>query len=323
MTLATRIAAAALLALGAASAALAQGADAYPSKPVRLIVPFAPGGATDVVARIISQRLAEALKQPVLVENKAGANGIIGTEFVARAAPDGYTLLVNTAGAQVLSPHLYKANYDPLKSFAPISLIANLGLVLVVHPSVPASNMQEFIALAKSRNKPMNYASGSSMIGLIGEQFKALYQLPQIANVSYKGTGPQMEATVKGEADFTVDPFVSLQLIKAGKLKPLAVTTTKRSPSLPNVPTMREAGVSDMDFSTWAAVLAPAGTPPEIVKRLNAEIVKIVALPDVREKLAAQDYEPQAGTPEQLAALITEDSARWQRIVKERNFKAE
>jgi tripartite-type tricarboxylate transporter receptor subunit TctC len=307
----------------AGSTLTAQAADKYPSRPIRLIVPFSPGGATDVVARLVSQKLGQALGQSVVVDNRPGANGIIGTDLVARAAPDGYTLLLNSAGAQTLSPVIYKeAKYDPLKSFVPISLISNIGFVMVINPSVPAKTMKEFVALARNGNgtRPMSFSAGSSMINLIGEEFKAAINAPGMINIQYKGTGPQMQAVAGGEVDMTIDPFNSLQMIRAGKLRPLAVFSLKRSPSLPDVPTMKEQGF-DMVFNSWAGLLAPAGTPPEIAKRLQTEIAKIVAQPEVREQLARIDYEPVGGTSEQFAATITEDTARWKRIVQNTHFQ--
>ncbi len=314
-------AAAACLAAGLVPQAFAQAAAEWPSRPIRMVVPFAPGGATDVVARLFAQRLSEALKQPVVVDNKAGANGAIGTGEVAHAAPDGYTLLMNTAGAQVLTPALYKVNYQPLASFAPICLINNVGLALVANPALGVATVQELEALARKPGKALNFAGGSSMISLIGEQLKVVLQATDMVNVAYKGTGPQLQAVVAGEADFTVDPFVGMQLIRAGKLKPLAVLSKKRSPALPDVPTIEEAGLRDMNFSSWAGLLAPAGTPPAVVRRLNAELLKILAQPEVREQLAKIDYEPVGSTPEQFAQVIAEDAERWARLVKERNFK--
>ncbi|MCP3020840.1 Bug family tripartite tricarboxylate transporter substrate binding protein [Cupriavidus basilensis] len=293
----------------------------YPAKPIRMVVPFAPGGASDVVARLVSQRLAEALKQPVVVENRPGANGIIGTDMVARAAPDGYTLLLNTAGAQTLSPVLYKAGYEPLKSFAPISLISSIGFVMVVHPSVPAKTVQEFVTLARAKSRPLSLSAGSSMIELIGETFKSTAGTPDVVSVSYRGTGPQMQAVVAGEVDMTIDPFNSMAMIRAGRLRPLAVLSPKRSPALPDVPTMQEAGIQGMNFNSWAGLLAPAGTPKEIVTRLNQEIVRIVAMPDIRERLAAIDYEAVGSTPEQFATIIADDAARWAKLVKDTNYK--
>jgi len=296
-------------------------ADTYPSRPIRLVVPYAPGGATDVVARLFSQKLGEALKQPVVVENRPGANGIIGTDQVARAAPDGYTLLLNTAGAQTLSPVLYKAGYDPVKSFAPISLISSIGFVMVVHPSVPAKTVQEFVALARSGSRPLSLSAGSSMIELIGETFKSTIGAPAIVSAPYKGTGPQLQAVVAGEVDMTIDPFVGMQMIRAGKLRPLAVLASKRSPALPDVPTMQEAGIPGMSFNSWAGLLAPAGTPKEIVTRLNQEVSRIVASPDIKERLAAIDYEAVGSTPEQFAAILAEDNARWAKLVKDTHYK--
>lgn len=311
---------AAAAAAGLAPLAFAQAGE-WPSHPIRLVVPFAPGGATDVVARLFAQRLADALKQPVVVDNKAGANGIIGTAEVARAAPDGYTLLMNTAGAQVLSPALYKAGYEPLGSFAPVSLLAHIGLVLVVNPALGVNTVQDFVTLARKPGKALNFAGGSSMISLIGEQLKATIGATDMVVAAYKGTGPQMQALAAGEADVSIDPFVGLQLIKAGKIKALAVLSKKRSPALPDVPTAEEAGLQGMTFGSWAGVLAPAGTPPAIVKRLNAELLKILALPEVREQLAKIDYEPVGSSPEQFAQVIADDAERWARVVKERNFK--
>ena len=311
---------AAAAAAGLAPLAFAQAGE-WPSHPIRLVVPFAPGGATDVVARLFAQRLADALKQPVVVDNKAGANGIIGTAEVARAAPDGYTLLMNTAGAQVLSPALYKAGYEPLGSFAPVSLLAHIGLVLVVSPALGVNTAQDFVALALKPGKALNFAGGSSMISLIGEQLKATIGATDMVVAAYKGTGPQMQALAAGEADVSIDPFVGLQLIKAGKIKALAVLSKKRSPALPDVPTAEEAGLQGMTFGSWAGVLAPAGTPPAIVKRLNGELLKILALPEVREQLAKIDYEPVGSSPEQFAQVIADDAERWARVAKERNFK--
>jgi tripartite-type tricarboxylate transporter receptor subunit TctC len=318
----------ALLGLTALAAALAPAAYAaeYPERSIRVIVPYAPGGATDVVARLVSQKLSDALGQPVVIENKAGANGTIGTEQVARATPDGYTLLLTTAGAQTLATVIYKANYDPIKSFEPISLISNIGFVMVVNPSkVQAKTLKEFVtqAQAQDKTKPTSFSAGSSMINLIGEQFKATISTPQMINVQYKGTGPQMQAVVGGEVDMTIDPFNSLQMIRTGKLRPLGVLSEKRSPSLPDVPTMKEQGYPDMVFNSWAALLAPAGTPPAIVQRLQNEIIKVVALPEVRQQMASIDYEPVGSTAEQLAATIAEDTARWRKIVKDTGFKTE
>lgn len=311
-----------LSALAGAVTALPVRADTWPGKPIRLVVPFAPGGATDVVARIISQKLADGLGQPVVIDNKAGANGIVGTDVVAKAAPDGYTLLLTVASAQTLTPALYKLPFDPLKDLAPISIVANLGGVMVVHPSVPAKTMQEFIALVRSKPGKYDFAAGTSLIQLIGENFKkatGAYIVP----IPYKGTGPQLAAVLAGEVAMTIDPFTAVSHIKAGRLRALAVLLPKRSPLLPDVPTMIEVGVQGVELNSWAGLLAPTGTPKPVIARLHEEIRKIVAMPDVKERLASLNYEPVGNTPEQFAALMVTETAQWAKVVKETNFKIE
>ena len=312
---------AALGALTYATTSVTQ-ADTYPSRPIRMVVPYAPGGATDVVARLVAQKLSVSLKQQVVVENKAGANGMIGTEFVARAAPDGYTLLMNTAGAQTLNPVLYKTNYEAVKSFAPVAQIANIPFVMVVHPSLPVKTVQEYIALAWAKTRPMSLSSGTAMIELVSETFKSVVKTPDVAIIPYKGTGPQMAAAVAGEVEMTIDPFVSLPMIRAGKLRPLAVLSATRSPALPDVPTMQESGVQGMNFNSWAGLLAPAGTPKEVVNRLSEEVSRIVALQEVRDQLATLDYEPVNSSPEKFAAILTNEVTRWTKIVKDTGYKA-
>ena len=298
-------------------------AESYPSRPIRLVVPFSPGGATDTVARLMSQKLSESLGQSVVVENKPGANGLIGTDLAARAAPDGYTLLLNTAGAQTLTPVLYKTDYEPLKSFEPISLIASIDFVVVVHPSVAANTIGELVDLAKKDSDSVSMSVGSSMITLIGERFKSTIGAPRMISAAYKGTGPQLTAVLAHEVDMTFDPFNSMEMIKAGKLRPLAVLSPKRSPALPDVPTMEEAGIPDMNFSSWAALLAPAGTPQHIVERLHKATVQILQQPEVQQQLARIDYGVVASTPAELAATITQDVERWKKIVKESGYKVD
>lgn len=315
----------ALLATALAACVLptwAQGTDSYPSKAIRMIVPYPPGGATDVVARLISQRLAAALKQPVTVENKAGGNGMIGTEFVAKAAPDGYTLLMNTAGAQIVSPILYKANYG-LKSFEPIMQVADINFLLVVNPNVPAKTLQEYVALARANKQPMNYAAGTSMLELTAESFKSAANIPNVQAIPYKGTGPQTTAVLSGEVGMTIDPFVAVQHVKAGKLRALGVFAKQRSHVLPDVPTLAESGYPGMNYSSWTGLLAPAGTPKEIVARLSDEMQKIVADPDMKAKLMSMDYDVIGSTPAQMATAMAEEDARWRKIVKDLNYKAQ
>lgn len=310
--------------LGTAAASLglphlvAQAAEAapYPGRSVKLIVPFAPGGATDAVARILSQPLSRGLGQAVVIDNRPGANGTIGTDAVARAQPDGHTLLLNTAGAQTLSPLLQKTGYRPLASFAPISLICHVGLMLVVHPAVPARTLPELRSWLQERHRPVSFSAGSSMIELIGEQLRRSLQAPDMVIASYKGTGPQLQAVVSGEVDMTVDPFTGLQLLKAGKLRAIGLCGTQRTPSLPDLPTLQEAGLTDMDFSSWCGLLAPAGTPAGIVRRLHGEIQRALAQAEVREALRRLDYDPVGSSPEQLAHTIEEDTARWTRLIQ-------
>ena len=297
-------------------------AEPYPTKPVRIIVPFGAGGTSDVVARLVAAKLSESLKQTVNIDPKPGANGLIGTDAVAKAAPDGYTLLMTVASAQTLATILYKAPYDPVKDFAPISLVANPGGMFVVNAALPVRTMQEFAAEARTRPGRFSYGAGTALLRLIGEQLKAELKA-DITMVPYKGTGPQLAAVLGGEVDAVVDPFVGLQHVRSGKLRALAVMLPKRSPLLPDVPTMEEVGLKGITLDTWVALLAPAGTPEAIVTRLSAEVARVVALPDVRERLAALNYEPVGSSPAQLAATIEADLAKWRRIVRETNYKPE
>ncbi|TAK71756.1 MAG: tripartite tricarboxylate transporter substrate binding protein [Betaproteobacteria bacterium] len=311
-----------LLSLVCCLTPLAAWSDAYPSKSIRLVIPFSPGGATDVVARIVAQKLTEAFKQSVVVDSRPGANGIIGTDIVAKAAPDGYTLLASVASAHTLNPSIYKLPYDPLKDFVAVSLVANLPIMVVAHPSLPAKTIQEFIALAKSKPGQINFSSGTSLIQLTGELFKSATDTNIVA-IPYKGTGPQLTAVLAGEVSLTFDPFTALSQVKAGKLRALAILAPKRSPLLPDVPTLEEAGVRGVDVASWVGILVPAGTPNEIVNRLQGEIAKIAAMPDVKERFASISYEPVGSTPEQFANLIRVELAKWAKVVKETNFKVE
>ena len=310
--------------LGAAAAlsmpgwALAQ--KAYPSRTVNVVVPFAAGGTTDIVARLVLQKLGEAMGQSFVVDNKGGANGIIGSSQVARAKPDGYTLLINTAGAQTLSPVIYKnAGYEALGSFEPITHICDVSFVVIVRKDLPVSSMQELIELA--RREPLTMSSGSSMINLMSEEFKRVIDAPEIVNAQYRGTAPQMQAVVTGEVDFSLDSFASVEMIRSGHVKALAVFAPERVESLPDVPTLRELGVEGMDFASWAGMLAPKGTPQAIVDQLAAEMDKIMQMPDVLEQLKTYSYIPRRSTPQEFAQLIDSDNKRWERIVEETGFK--
>lgn len=299
------------LALGSWAAA----AQPYPAKPVRIVVPFGAGGSTDVLARLVAPRLSESLKQNFIVESMPGADDIVGTSAVARAAPDGYTLLKTAASPLTLAPILQKVPYDP-----PISLMVNLNGVLAVNAALPVRTMQEFAAEARSRPGRFSFGAGTSLLRLIGEQLKQALQA-DLTVVPYKGTGPQLNAVLAGEVDAVVDPFVGISHIKAGKLRPLAVLQGSRSPLLPDVPTLEEIGLKGITLGSWTALLAPAGTPPDIVSRLSSEVARIMALPEVRERLVTLYQEPAGSTPAELASTVQADLAKWRRIATESNFK--
>jgi len=301
---------------GAASAALAQ---AYPNKPIKLIVPFAPGGFTDVVARILGQKLSVSLGQPFVIENKAGAGSTIGTDFVAKAAPDGYTLVM-VSTTHVISPAIYpKLPYDPIKSFTPVGKLVDSAYVLLVNPKVPANNVAEFIALAKASPDKIHYASsgnGSSQ-HLMGGMFAAMAGV-KMKHVPYKGSGGAANDLVAGvvESSFAGVPNAMAQ-DPAGRLKALAVTTSKRIPQLPDVPTMQEAGVPGYNASVWLGLLAPAGTPKEVVMKLNAEIAKVLSAADTKKELYAAGVEADISSPEALNTLMVQELDRWGKIIKD------
>jgi tripartite-type tricarboxylate transporter receptor subunit TctC len=298
-------------------------AQTYPNKPVKLIVPFGPGGFTDVVARIIGQRLSMALGQQFVIENKAGAGSTIGTDFVAKSAPDGYTLvLISTT--HVISPWIYKnMPYDPLKSFTAVSKLVDSPYVLLVNPKVPANNVKEFIALGKSAPDTIHYASsgnGSSQ-HLMGALFAAMTGTP-LKHIPYKGSSGAANDLVAGivESNFAAVPNALAQ-VPQGRLRALAVTTSKRIPQLPDVPTMQEAGVPGYDASVWLALLAPAGTPRDIVNKLNAEIGKAMSHPETRDALYKAGVEVSHSTPEAITDYMALEMARWGKVVQDTGTK--
>ena len=303
-------------ALAWSSAARAQ--QAYPAKPIRLILPFPPGGSTDIVARLIGQKLTESLGQPVLIENRPGAGGNIAAETAARAAPDGYTLFqVNVANA--IGATLYpKLSYDLITRFAPVIQLATTPYVLLAHPTVPAKNTAELIALAKARPGQLNYASagGGSATHLSGELLKSMAGV-NIVHVPYKGTGPAVTALLSGEVDlyFATVP-AALPLVETKKLRALGVTSARRSPLMRDVPAIAEAGLKGYETSTWHGILAPAATPADIVVKLNAEIARTLAQPAVRERLVGQGLDPVGGTPEQFGAYLKTEISKWAVVVK-------
>ena len=299
--------------------------QAYPARPVHLIVPFAPGGFTDVVARILGQKLTAALGQSFVIENKAGAGSTIGTDFVAKAPPDGYTLVM-VSTTHVISPWIYKSlPYDPIKSFTVVSKLVDSPYVLLVNPKLPAHNVKELIALAKASPDTIHYASsgnGSSQ-HLMGGLFVSMTGAP-LMHVPYRGSSGASSDLVAGvvESSFAGVPNALAQ-VPSGRLRALAVTTAKRAPQLPDVPTMQEAGVPGYEASVWLALLAPAGTPHDIVTRLNTEIAKVLNAPDTRKALREAGVESTPSTPEAMSAYMAQEMARWGKVVKDAGIKLE
>jgi len=311
------------IALLAATQAFAQ--PAFPSRPLAMVVGFAPGGGTDTVARILAKTVGEQLGQQVIVENKAGAGGNIATDFVAKSAPDGYTILLGNVGSLTVAPHLL-ANlpYDPLRDFAPITMAVVFANVIVVHPSVQANTLAEFVRLAKE--KPGQITYGSSGIGgaghLAGELLRMMAGV-DLVHVPYKGGGPAMQGLLGGQiAAYFATPVAAGPHMKAGKARALATTGAARSPFLPEVPTVAESGYPGYEAINWYAYVAPAKTPKEIVERLNREIVKALGAPEVKELLAKQGLEPKPSTMEELARTIEREHATWGRVVKEAKIQA-
>ena len=298
-----------------ASPAFAQG---WPSRPVRVVAAYPAGGSIDIVARLVSQRLGESLGQPFIVENKAGAAGNIGTDFVAKAAPDGYTLLMGSAAAISSAPNVYaKLPYDPLKDLLPIVLVANQPNALIVRPGLAANNVREFIALARAFPGKVNY--GSSGVGASQHMTAELFAMMtgvQITHVPYKGGAPAMADLISGQIDFMFDPVpTSIQVVRSGKVRALAVTSLRRSEVMPDLPSMAEAGLDGFELRGWIGLLAPANTSRDLVQRLNGEVLKMLAA-DLRGKLLELGLDVAGGTPEQFAAFIREDIAKYGRIVK-------
>jgi tripartite-type tricarboxylate transporter receptor subunit TctC len=317
------LAAAALLpALFAGGAA----AQAWPQKPIRLMVPFPPGGSTDIVARIVAQKLGERLGQSLVIENRGGAGGTIGTAQVAKAAPDGYTLTVASTSTHVVAPHVYtKLDYDPVKDFAPIGLMAVSPYLLVVNPALPAKTLQEFVNLARSQPGKLNYASAGvgSTTHLAMEMLKTSSKTFML-HIPYNGNGPAGAALIAGQVEALFGSLPALlSYAKSGRARALAVGTPKRSPSLPDVPTVAESGYAGFDASLWLALMAPAGTPPAIIERLNREMVALINTPETRDAFDKAGTEQLTGTPAALAAMIREGLPKYGAIVKASGVKAE
>ena len=312
-------------ALLGAMIALPLGAQSYPARPLRFILPFPAGGPTDLLGRIIGQKFAVQLGQPVVPENRPGAGGNVGTEYGAKQPADGYAIVL-ASPSLAISPSLYKKlGYDPVKDFTSVSMVAQIPNVLLVHPSVPVKTLMELVRLAKANPGKLNFGSGglgtSNHLG--SELFKSLAGV-NIVHIPYKGSNEAMVGMMGGHVDMVVIGVPpTLPHIKAGRVKPLAVLAAERLAYLPNVPTAKEAGIANYEVTTWYDLIVPAGTPREIVTRLNAEWIKIAEMPDTRERMQTAGFEPMTSTPEQAAEFVKTEIVRWARVIRDANLKAE
>lgn len=305
------------LALFAGLPITASAQDSFPSGPVRLIVGFAPGGGNDILARMLAEKMQETFGKPFVVENRPGASGVIAVDAVKRAAPDGLTLLVGPSSAMTVNPVILRnISYDPIKDFVPIAMVGVFPLIVAVNPSMPAKNLAELIALAKAEPGKINYSSAATSFQIVTEYFAQRAGI-RIQNVPYKGSAPAVLGVVAGEVALTFGDIAAVSpQVQGGKLRALAVSTAKRVPSLPEVPTIAESGVPGFDIALWSALFAPAGTPPEIVKKLEAEVIRIVALPDVQARMKGLGIEP-AGTPGAgLPKQIADEIAMFRKVAE-------
>ena len=307
---------------GAGAPAIAQ---TYPTKTIRLVLPFPPGGPTDLLGRAVAQKLGEQMGQQVIADNRPGAGGNLGLEIAAKAPPDGYTIVLSSPLISI-SPYLYsKLNYNPHKDLAPISLVAVIQNVLLVHPSVPAKNIREFVQVARATPGKLNYGSGGvgTTSHLAPELFQSLTKI-KLVHVPYKGTGQAIVGLASGQVDALIMAVPAAQAqIDAGKVRPLAILSEKRATPLPNVPTAKEGGVDNLVVDIWYGILAPSGTPPAIVTRLNSEIGKALASPDLRDRLLKVGVQPTANTPEQFSSFIRSEAVRFEKVIKDAGIKAE
>jgi tripartite-type tricarboxylate transporter receptor subunit TctC len=305
-------------------ACAAHAQERYPSRPVRLVVPFAPGGGADISARTIATKLTERFREQVLVDNRPGAGGNVGSDIVAKSPPDGYTLLL-VSSSYGANPALYKLSFDPVNGFEPITLVSEQPFILVVHPSVPARTVKDLIALAKAKPGALNYASSGAggIVHLGTEYFKSMAGI-DLVHIPYKGGNTAHNDLIAGFVQVYFGTILStLPVVKSGKLRALGVSTEKRNAALPSVPTVAEAGVPGFSFSGWYAVLAPAKTPRDITTALNREIVALLQAPDVKERFAADGSTVVASTPEALRDHLRRDIAKWQKVVKAANIRLE
>ena len=299
--------------------------QAYPSKPVRIISPFPPGGGNDALCRIVAQKLVEGLKQQVIVENRAGANGIVGTEVAARSAPDGYTIVLIPSGHAVNATLYRKLPFDSIRDFAPITLAGSSPLVLAVHPSLPVKSVKELVALARARPGQLTYVSAG--VGASGHLGGALFETltgTKMVHIPYKGMAVAITDLMSGQVSLTFGTSLSvIPHARSGRLRALATTGARRSPALPDLPTVAEAGVPGYEASLWYGFVGPARLPPEVVRRLNSAIVAVLGLPDVRDRLASQGVDPQPTTPEEFAQLLASDVERWAKVIQRAGIQPE
>ena len=312
------------LVLVALAAVPAFAQDGFPNKPIRLIVGYAAGGGNDIIARVVAGKMGEGLGQPVIIENKPGAQSIIAAEMVAKAAPDGYTILMGPSGPITMNPATYsKLPYAPLRDFVPLSMIGSFPLILVTSANSPVKSVKELIDFAKANPGKTNYAASAAPFQLAAELLK-LKTGTDFTYIPYKGSNESANAVMGGEITMTIaDPPPITGPIKAGRLRALAVTSAKRHPSWPDVPTMMEAGIPDTDIVIWTGFLAPAGTPPAIVKRLQEEVARVVRLPEIRERLNGMGVDPVGNTSEEFGRIIAADIAKWTAVAKAANIKAD
>lgn len=314
----------ALVVTTAAVAPLAAAQDNWPSKPIRIIVPFSPGGGGDAVVRVLTDKLAERLGQPVVVENRPGASGYIGAQLVANAAPDGYTILMGFDGSIVVAPNLIKAPFDPVNDFVPITKLNDATLILAAHSSVPATSLKELVEYSKQQGQLGFGSSGAATTTHLAGELLALRSGAKLRHIPYKGGGQAVADVAGGQIPliYTVIPTIA-GFLKDGKLKPIAVSSARRSPVLPDVPTMAESGLPGFEVNSWYGLLAPAKTPKPIVDRLQREVAAVLALPEIRERYVKGGFEPVGNKPEEFAQQIRSDLARWGKLVKDANLRVD
>jgi len=314
----------ACLAAASSMAATAHAQQDFPNKPVHIIVGYAAGGGNDIIVRVVAPKMSEGLGQPVIIENKPGAQGIVSCEYVAKSAPDGYTLLMGPSGPMTMNPAIYsKLSYEPLRDFAPISMIGDFPLILVVSASLPANSVKELIAYAKARPDKVNYAASAAPFQLAAELFNQKTGT-KFVHIPYKSSGESVGAVMSGQVTMTImDPPPAIGPLKGGKVRGLAVTGALRDPNWPELPTLGEAGVPDVEIRLFTGFLAPAATPSTIVKRLQQELARVVKLPEIKERLDQMAIVPSGNTPEEFRQIIARDIAKWTAVAKAANIKAD